>query len=90
MPAGTVTVEYFTSPESRFADIVVDIADWFEYRVSNVPGVDTAGLVDGLRRFAKALAAEPFDYPSLAADLSTLGWLANRAYDVYDDHQWRR
>lgn len=84
---GTCTVEHFMSPASRFANIVCDIADWFEYRVSGVPGVDTAGLVDGLRRFAEALTAEPPDYPGLAADLDTLGWLIDRAYDVYEDYQ---
>jgi hypothetical protein len=77
--------EYFTSPASRLADEVGDIAAWFADHAPVCRGVDNAEIAEGLRRFATALLGADPDPAQLARDLATLGWLINRAYDAYDD-----
>jgi hypothetical protein len=82
-----VVEEYFTSPTSRLADEIGDIAEWFADHAPVCPGVDNAEIAGGCRRLAVALLADDPDPAQLARDIATLAWLIFRAYDVYDDNR---
>lgn len=76
-------LEWDVSPASQLAGIVLNIADWFAEYAQHVSGV--GHLVEGLRGFAGRLTAADPDPAALARDLDTLGWMAWRAYEVYED-----
>jgi hypothetical protein len=78
------------APVCDLAAVCLDIADWLEYWVRDVPGAGAGQVADALRRFAGQLTAPNPDPAVLARNVDELGEMLHRTYGIYEEDWHRR